>query len=131
VYLGTISYSVYLVHALVLLLPRPDLPRPAAFAVMLAATIGGAALTYHFIEKPGQQVGRVVMKRYRDARTDAPAAADDPSTAADPPAPRDTSPTGRPAADDVPAEGNGPAADHGPAAAGRQLTGSEARRPGA
>ncbi|HEX2074539.1 MAG TPA: acyltransferase [Geodermatophilus sp.] len=65
VYLGTISYSVYLVHALVLLLPVPGLPGPAAFAVLLGATLALSVVTYHLIEKPGQMVGRRMIGRYR------------------------------------------------------------------
>jgi hypothetical protein len=65
VYLGTISYSVYLVHALVLMLPRPALDPVPRFAVMLVGTLVLAAVTYHGIEKPGQNVGRRVISRYR------------------------------------------------------------------
>jgi peptidoglycan/LPS O-acetylase OafA/YrhL len=65
VYLGTISYSVYLVHALVLMLPRPALDPVPRFAVMLAGTLALAAVTYHGIEKPGQNIGRRVISRYR------------------------------------------------------------------
>jgi len=65
VYLGTISYSVYLMHALVLMLPRPDLSRPIVFAGMLALTLGMSVVTYHFIEKPAQVFGRHVIGRYR------------------------------------------------------------------
>lgn len=119
VYLGTISYSVYLMHALVLILPRPDLPRPAAFAVMLGATMGAAVLTYHFIEKPGQQLGRKVMQRYRGA-TPGSVAADDPTT----PAVAPDSPTAASPAE-ASADGTAPAGDT------RQLTESEGRRPGA
>jgi peptidoglycan/LPS O-acetylase OafA/YrhL len=68
VYLGTISYSVYLMHAVVLLLPNPPLPDVPAFAVLLAITLGSAALTYRFIEKPGQLVGRKVIARYRESQ---------------------------------------------------------------
>ncbi len=68
VYLGTISYSVYLMHALVLMLPRPDLSRPVVFLGMLALTLGMSVVTYHFIEKPAQLLGRRVIGRYR-ART--------------------------------------------------------------
>jgi peptidoglycan/LPS O-acetylase OafA/YrhL len=73
VYLGTISYSVYLVHALVLLLPNPPLSDVPAFAVLMAATLGLSVLTYHFIEKPGQALGRTMIARYR-ARTGGQAA---------------------------------------------------------
>lgn len=65
VYLGTISYSVYLVHALVLLLPNPPLSDVPAFAVLMTATLGLSMLTYHFIEKPGQALGRAMIARYR------------------------------------------------------------------
>ncbi|MGY1708224.1 acyltransferase family protein [Geodermatophilus sp. SYSU D00758] len=75
VYLGTISYSVYLVHALVLLLPTPDLPPVPAFATMLAVTLGASVLTYHWIEKPGQLLGRQVTGRYRARRAAAAAPA--------------------------------------------------------
>ena len=71
VYLGTISYSVYLMHALVLLLPRPHLPRPALWAAMLAVTLVLSMLTYRFIERPGQAMGRRVIgirRRRADAR---------------------------------------------------------------
>lgn len=68
VYLGTISYSVYLVHALVLLFPRPDLPPFVLYAVLLTITIAVASLTYRLIEKPGQLAGRRVIARYRDWR---------------------------------------------------------------
>jgi peptidoglycan/LPS O-acetylase OafA/YrhL len=78
VYLGTISYSVYLVHALVLMLPKPSLGDVPLFAVLLAGTLLLAAATYHGIEKPGQLVGRRVISRYREragrARTNPPGA---------------------------------------------------------
>jgi peptidoglycan/LPS O-acetylase OafA/YrhL len=65
VYLGTISYSVYLGHALVLMLPRPSIAPVPLFACMLGGTILLAMVTYHGIEKPGQQLGRRVISRYR------------------------------------------------------------------
>jgi peptidoglycan/LPS O-acetylase OafA/YrhL len=68
VYLGTISYSVYLVHALVLLLPHPTLAGPWSFAILMIATLGGSALTYALIEKPGQMLGRRAIGRYRQRR---------------------------------------------------------------
>jgi peptidoglycan/LPS O-acetylase OafA/YrhL len=69
VYLGTISYSVYLIHGLVLLFPRPDVPGPLLFAGLLVTTLGGAAITYHLIEKPGQLAGRRVIARYRQRQS--------------------------------------------------------------
>jgi peptidoglycan/LPS O-acetylase OafA/YrhL len=70
VYLGTISYSVYLIHALVLLFPRPDLPPFVLYAFLLTVTIGLASVTYRLIEKPGQLAGRRVIARYRDFRAE-------------------------------------------------------------
>jgi peptidoglycan/LPS O-acetylase OafA/YrhL len=66
VWLGEISYSIYLVHPLVLLLLQTLHPRLAAQAsraevlviesvVALAATIPMAAMTYALIEKPARQ----------------------------------------------------------------------------
>ncbi|MGY1619683.1 acyltransferase family protein [Geodermatophilus sp. SYSU D00691] len=94
VYLGTISYSVYLVHALVLVLPLPDVDGPVLYAGLVAVTIGASALTYHFIEKPGQLMGRRLIARYRAGKGDdagarqpghpspAPLPVDDPSSSA-------------------------------------------------
>jgi peptidoglycan/LPS O-acetylase OafA/YrhL len=68
VYAGTISYSVYLVHALVLLLPTPPLAAVPAFAVLMTATLAISVLTYHLIEKPGQLLGRRMIARYRERK---------------------------------------------------------------
>jgi peptidoglycan/LPS O-acetylase OafA/YrhL len=66
-WLGQISYSLYLLHAVVLfLIPRiiPDLPshppvvRAAAGLVYFAVVLGLAALSYRLIELPGQALGR-------------------------------------------------------------------------
>jgi peptidoglycan/LPS O-acetylase OafA/YrhL len=52
VWLGTISYSVYLLHSpFVVLVPRWS-NLFFSFAVMLALTIVGSSLTYLFVEKP-------------------------------------------------------------------------------
>ena len=58
-YLGTISYSVYLLHALVLIV-FPALPGGpwVNFAAMMVATMLGSVLTYRFVEKPGIGWGR-------------------------------------------------------------------------
>jgi peptidoglycan/LPS O-acetylase OafA/YrhL len=76
VYLGTISYSVYLLHALVLIL-FPQMPGGpwARFGAMMATTLVGAALTYRFVEKPGIALGRRITaaRRTRRARTVEPA----------------------------------------------------------
>lgn len=65
-YLGTISYSVYLLHAFVLI-AFPVLhwsPWPT-FLIMLATTIVGSMLTYHFVEKPAIALGRRVTSARR------------------------------------------------------------------
>lgn len=60
-YLGTISYSVYLLHALVLIAfpPVPGGPWVGFFA-MLLTTLLGSVVTYTFIEKPSIALGRRV-----------------------------------------------------------------------
>jgi peptidoglycan/LPS O-acetylase OafA/YrhL len=56
--LGTISYSVYLVHA-VLLGVLPVLPSPVLTAVVWgAAVIGVSELTHRFVERPAIALGR-------------------------------------------------------------------------
>jgi peptidoglycan/LPS O-acetylase OafA/YrhL len=56
--LGTISYSVYLVQAIVLL-AVPGLPHPALSAALwIAVTVGVSELTYRYIERPAVRLGR-------------------------------------------------------------------------
>jgi peptidoglycan/LPS O-acetylase OafA/YrhL len=69
-WLGTVSYSVYLVHGLVLrLLPQmggPVLGVPAgvlSVVMWVAVTVAVSALTYRFIELPGQRLGRTLIRR--------------------------------------------------------------------
>lgn len=70
-YLGTISYSVYLLHALVLLaFPPTDWGHWPNLLAMLALTIGGSVLTYHFIEKPAIGLGRRIVAARRGAVSD-------------------------------------------------------------
>lgn len=65
-YLGTISYSVYLLHALVLVAFPPVPGGPwAGFAAMLAATLLGSVVTYHLVEKPAIAMGRRVTEARR------------------------------------------------------------------
>lgn len=84
VWLGEISYSIYLVHPLVLLLLQTLHPRLAALAsrnellvieslVALAATIPMAAMTYALIEKPARQwlTGRAGERIEKSAATNA------------------------------------------------------------
>jgi peptidoglycan/LPS O-acetylase OafA/YrhL len=67
VWLGLASYSIYLLHPLVLQVVRRVTVDPAGIslavrlaweAVLFAAVIGCAALSYRFIEKPAQRLGR-------------------------------------------------------------------------
>ena len=56
--LGTISYSIYLVQAIVLL-AVPALPHPVlSAAVWVAVTVGVSELTYRFVERPAVRLGR-------------------------------------------------------------------------
>jgi len=72
-YLGTISYSVYLLHALVLV-TFPALPGGpwVGFLAMMATTLLGSVVTYHLVEKPSIALGRRVTaaRRERGGRTD-------------------------------------------------------------
>ncbi|MBM2619901.1 acyltransferase [Actinoplanes sp. LDG1-06] len=79
--LGRISYSLYLLHVVVLfLLPRiiPDGgTRPAPIALLtglayLIAVLGLAALTYRIVEQPGQELGRRLMHKIDTYRAPRP-----------------------------------------------------------
>jgi peptidoglycan/LPS O-acetylase OafA/YrhL len=64
VWLGTISYSVYLFHPavarIVLLAP---LPAALSFFVVLAAVILTATCTYNFVEQPFIRLGKQIQRR--------------------------------------------------------------------
>jgi peptidoglycan/LPS O-acetylase OafA/YrhL len=78
-WLGTISYSLYLLHVVVLgqitrLLPhladRPVPVRAAAGAAFLVLALGSAALSYRWVELPAQTLGRrIVAARTRPIAT--------------------------------------------------------------
>jgi peptidoglycan/LPS O-acetylase OafA/YrhL len=83
-WLGMISYSVYLLHPLVfdayrsfpVLHRKHTLPDQALFfAALLAVIIGLSALTYYFVEKPLQRLGRRVAARLDYTTETVPAAA--------------------------------------------------------
>lgn len=58
-WLGVVSYSVYLLHPLILdFTTRMDDAPWLQLGVTLAATVGAAALTHRWIEVPGQELGR-------------------------------------------------------------------------
>lgn len=79
VWLGQVSYSVYLVHFLVLWaafwfkdtvlhLPQDDTTRTLVLVAALALTLGVAQVTYRLIELPGQRVGRWIAGRLPEAQ---------------------------------------------------------------
>jgi peptidoglycan/LPS O-acetylase OafA/YrhL len=63
--LGTISYSVYVLHPVVLVVvPLPHVPI-LTMAVGLSATVAVSAVTYRYIEKPTMELGRRIARRAR------------------------------------------------------------------
>jgi peptidoglycan/LPS O-acetylase OafA/YrhL len=79
-FLGRISYSAYLMHALVLL-AVPALPWPLlTAAVWVAVTVIVATLTHRFVELPAVRLGRALGNRPNrvadPARAAVPAATD-------------------------------------------------------
>lgn len=65
-YFGTISYSLYLVHSIVLYtLPDPARHPWLGVAGGVVVTVAASALTYRFIEKPSIALGRRLTKRNR------------------------------------------------------------------
>jgi peptidoglycan/LPS O-acetylase OafA/YrhL len=80
-WLGTVSYSVYLLHALVIDVTRhvlrayrdaPLLPRAAVLALFLAVLLGVSYVSYRAVELPTQRLGRTVIRaaRRRGQRND-------------------------------------------------------------
>jgi len=71
IYLGTVSYSIYLCHLLILMgttviAKSLDLSTPLALVFAIIATLLISPLGYHFIEKPGQNF---VKKAFRQKVT--------------------------------------------------------------
>lgn len=73
-WLGAVSYSIYLLHALVIYVLRDflrahrDAPpglRVAALVIYLAALLGLSQLTHRLVELPAQRLGRAVVARLR------------------------------------------------------------------
>jgi peptidoglycan/LPS O-acetylase OafA/YrhL len=75
-WLGMISYSVYMMHPVVIDVyagipalahgPKPFWLQCLLASALLAAIVGLASVTYYFVEKPMQRLGRKVARRYRD-----------------------------------------------------------------
>jgi peptidoglycan/LPS O-acetylase OafA/YrhL len=62
-WLGRISYSLYLMHPLVLAIVTPWTNRPVAFAVLVLASLLLANATYTYVEVPFQKLGRAITTR--------------------------------------------------------------------
>jgi peptidoglycan/LPS O-acetylase OafA/YrhL len=70
-FLGTISYSIYLNHSIVLFAgPRWPAHRTTTLLVGVALTIAGSALTYRLIERPSIALGRKQISRSAKRRLD-------------------------------------------------------------
>ena len=66
IYLGTISYSLYLIHVPMLLtaiavFKEGAVEGPAAKLLLLACTLGASSLSYHFLERPAQNY---ILRRF-------------------------------------------------------------------
>jgi len=66
-WLGRISYSVYLMHGLLLRVPLP-VSRSLEFVIRLVVILPLSALTYRFIEAPSIAWGRALTRRLRFSR---------------------------------------------------------------
>jgi peptidoglycan/LPS O-acetylase OafA/YrhL len=72
-WLGAISYSVYLIHALVIhIMPAVSGHRVIAMACWVAVTLAIAHLTHRLIELPAQRLGRVLRANSRFAKGSQP-----------------------------------------------------------
>ena len=67
-FLGAISYSIYMLHPFALIFAHTYFEGALTLIIGLAATLALSVLGYKFIELPGQQLGRRVVKLL-EART--------------------------------------------------------------
>ena len=65
VVLGEISYSIYLVHPLVIAAGDTFFDGLARMAFVLLGTVAVSVLTFRLIERPGMEAGRRVARRFR------------------------------------------------------------------
>jgi peptidoglycan/LPS O-acetylase OafA/YrhL len=72
VWLGVISYSIYLWHIPVMDLSRrliePHVPRAALFPLLAVAIVGVSAASYYLIERPFHSPPRTASERWRNPR---------------------------------------------------------------
>src|SRR5260370_12981642 len=64
-YLGRISYSIYLVHTVIVLMLPHHWPRLLYLCPLLGGTLALASLTYYWIERPGISLGRRLLTKPR------------------------------------------------------------------
>lgn len=71
-WLGSISYSLYLLHAIVLAAilgsPLVDWPYPVTVVTVVALSLGVGAVSYRWIERPGITLGRYAARRWMGQR---------------------------------------------------------------
>jgi peptidoglycan/LPS O-acetylase OafA/YrhL len=80
-WLGRISYSVYLLHPLVIELSVYTLGELARFTVGLPATLAVSTLTYKYIESPAIKMGHRLARRFHGAELPTAASASQPVAA--------------------------------------------------
>lgn len=61
---GRVSYSIYLMHAILLIVLPIAWPVWLGLPVLLAGTLLVSAATYHLMERPGIELGRFLEKRW-------------------------------------------------------------------